>query len=114
MVCDLCVTVMLVLKRDTYRLRTLKELTANSVANWEHGVLCLRDFYTWHRFKAEFSFDTTDPNAVLCRPVRPYENSAFERFFGFGGHCHDFTNQRVILVKDLNIHADLQYKKRDG
>lgn len=98
---------MLVLQKDSYRCRTLTDL-ADNVGGWKAGLLFVRDFYTWKDFSVNFSFETTEPNAVLCRPVKPYEDNCFEQFFQFGGHCHGFTNQRVVMIKNIDIYSDIK------
>lgn len=100
---------MLVLKKDRYVVRTVQGKTADDFSDWESGVLYVGDCSVWKRFSVEFSVDTSEPNALVCRPKRPYEDRVFELFFAFGGHCHGFTDQRVVLIKNVDPRVDLTY-----
>ncbi len=68
--------------------------------SWFKGVIC--HYATMmggssHSFLVEFA-DAGD-EGTYARPIGPYEISEFEQIFDFGGHCHGFTTERIILIR---------------
>ena len=64
---------------------------------WTPGLICQNG----HFFQVEFSPGCLgNESGTYCRPVQPYETSEFEQLFAFGGHCHGFSTDVVILLRD--------------
>jgi hypothetical protein len=50
-----------------------------------------------HSFVVELA--DAGEEGTYARPIKPYELSEFEQIFDFGGHCHGFTTDRVVLIR---------------
>lgn len=47
-----------------------------------------------HKFEVQFD-----------RPYKPEHRSEFEQYFGFGGHCHSYTDKRIIACFPRNCNC---------
>ena len=51
-------------------------------------------------YEVQYCFDETEPEfKLLLAPINKYEQSEFEDLFGFGSHCQNFDNTKIIGIK---------------
>ena len=78
--------------RDVLSLNSDESNYLNSLEGWEIKTV---EYTLGYSHKTTLMNVLKIENLVFYKPIDKVENAEFERFFGFGCHCNDFSQDKI-------------------